>query len=440
MSRKLTCLISVVLALALTSPADAQESGLAGWWKLDGNANDSSGNNNRGTLVGNPQWAVGQIGEALSFDGADDHVDCGNGPSLDITGPITIAAWFYPTGQGSSTYPRIVDKSNGTGGADPGYKLYLRSADNYVLTLSAGGVYPISALAADLNAWNFAAFITDGTQRKLFLNGEWQEWSETALPTSSTNPLYIGNSPAGARHFQGMIDEVRVYSRALTADEVLKAMRGPIPPNLASGPIPADGETDVERDVTLSWTPGVYAAPLNGHTVYLSENLDDVNNGVGGTTQSTESYTPPQPLDFDTTYYWRVDEVNAPPSSAVHEGEVWSFTTEPLAYPIENIIATASSSNTGTLPENTVNGSGLDEEDLHSTNEEDMWLSGTEPLGAWIQYEFEKVYVLHQMQVWNHNSRLESVIGFGIKEATVEYSADGTDWLALGPTHEFAQA
>ena len=443
MSRKLMYLVCVVLVLGLglTSPADAQEPGLVGWWRLDGNTNDSSGNNNRGTLAGNPQWVAGQIGDALNFDGASDHVDCGSGPSLDITGEITIAAWFYPTGSGSSTYPRIVDKSNGTGGADPGYKLYLRSAENYVFTLSAGGAYPISTLTAELNAWNYVAFITDGTQRKLFLNGAWQEWNETALPTSSSNPLFIGNSPAGARHFQGMIDDVRVYSRALTAEEVLKAMRGLLPPALASAPIPDEGATDVSRDVTLSWTPGEYAAAVNGHIVYLSENFDDVNDGVGGIRQSAGSYTPPQPLDFEKTYYWRVDEANAPPSSAVHEGEVWSFTTEPVAYPVQNIIATASSNDTGKGPENTVNGSGLDENDLHSIQEADMWLSGVELVdGAWIQYEFEKVYALHQMLVWNHNTRLESVIGFGIKESTIEYSVDGSDWIALGTTHEFARA
>jgi len=419
----------------------AQEPGLAGWWKLDGNANDSSGNNNRGAPAGNPQWVTGQIGGALAFDGADDYVDCGNGPSLNITGPVTIAAWFYPTGQGSSTYPRIVDKSNGTGGADPGYKLYLRSAENYTLTLSTGGTYPISTLTAELNAWNYAAFITDGTQRKLFLNGEWQVWNDSAAANVSTNSLYIGNSPAGARHFEGMIDEVRVYNRALTEEEVLKTMRGPLPPALASEPNPDDGAKDVPRDVTLSWAPGVYAAPLNGHIVYLSENFNDVNDGVGGITQTAESYTPPQRLDFDMTYYWRIDEVNAPPSSAVHKGDVWSFTTEPAAYPIDNITATASSSGPDKGPENTVNGSGLDENGLHSTEETDMWLSGIELAGgAWIQYEFEKAYALGQMQVWNYNSRLESVIGFGVKEVTIEYSVNGSDWLTLGTTHEFAQA
>jgi hypothetical protein len=87
--------------------------------------------------------------------------------------------------------------------------------------------------------------------------------------------------------------------------------------------------------VTLSWKPGEFAPAVNGHTIYLSENFNDVNDGIGGITQSADSYTPAQRLDFETTYYWRVDEVNAPPDSTVHRGDIWSLTTEPVGYPID---------------------------------------------------------------------------------------------------------
>jgi hypothetical protein len=112
--------------------------------------------------------------------------------------------------------------------------MYLRVADNYVVTLSAGGVFLNSTLAANLDAWNYVAFVTDGTQRKLFLNGEWEVWDESALPSLSTNPLYIGNSPAGDRHYQGIIDEVVLYSRALSKAEVryLAGDRAPLDPSL----------------------------------------------------------------------------------------------------------------------------------------------------------------------------------------------------------------
>jgi len=211
----------------------------------------------------------------------------------------------------------------------------------------------------------------------------------------------------------------------------------------ASDPSPADKATDVPRDVVLSWTPGQYAPPTNGHKVYFSENFSDVNDGIGGITQDANSYTPPQRLDFGTTYYWRVDEVNAPPDSMVFPGEVWSFSTEPVGYPIDgaNIIATASSSDAAKGPENTVNGSGLDANDLHSTVETNMWLSSTTgPQPAWIEFQFNKVYKLHEMWVWNSNQSLEQVVGLGIKDVSIEYSTNGIDYTALGTTHEFAQA
>ncbi len=211
---------------------------------------------------------------------------------------------------------------------------------------------------------------------------------------------------------------------------------------IASDPNPADGATDVPRDVVLSWTPGELAAPINGHKVYLSESFNDVNDGIGAITQSASSYAPGQRLDFGTTYYWRVDEVNAPPGSTVFEGNVWSFTIEPFAYAIENITATASSSDTDKGPENTVNGSGLDATGLlHTkTGDDNMWLSSSEPNRAWIEYEFDGIYKLYEMWVWNSNESLESVIGLGFKDVTIEYSADGTDYTTLGTTHEFARA
>ncbi len=215
-------------------------------------------------------------------------------------------------------------------------------------------------------------------------------------------------------------------------------------PGAASDPSPAGDETDVLRDVVLSWEPGAFVPPVNGHTVYFSESFEDVNVGIGGVTQDASSYTPPQLLDFGKTYYWRVDEVNGPPDFTVYAGMVWQFTTEPFAYPIAgaNISATASSQlNENQGPEKTIDGSGLDANDLHSTDETGIWVSNmTGPQPTWIQYEFDRGYKLHQMWVWNHNTSMEPFLGFGFKEVTIEYSTNGTDWSVLADVPEFAQA
>jgi hypothetical protein len=208
----------------------------------------------------------------------------------------------------------------------------------------------------------------------------------------------------------------------------------------ASNPSPSGGATDVPRDAVLSWAPGEYAPAVNGHTLYFGENFNEVNDGIGAIIQSAASYAPPQRLDFETTYYWRVDEVNAPPDSTVHQGKVWSFTTEPVSYPIANVTATASSSAPNQGPENAVNGSGLSD-DLHSRETEAMWLSSPSgPQPTWIQFEFDKVYILHEMWVWNSNTDLETSIGFGARDVSIEYSVDGIDYMILGTAHEFNRA
>ncbi len=209
----------------------------------------------------------------------------------------------------------------------------------------------------------------------------------------------------------------------------------------ATKPSPANGAEDVPRDVVLSWQPGNFAAPTNGHKVYFGQSFNDANDPTGAAAQDANSYTPPQRLDFGTTYYWRVDEVNAPPTSQIEfKSEIWQFTTEPFAYAIENITATASSTHQAdTGPENTINGSGMDVNDLHSIEPTEMWLSAEEP-NAWIEYEFDKVYKLHEMWVWNSNGMMEFILGIGIKDVTIEYSTNGTDYTTLGTTHEFARA
>jgi len=207
---------------------------------------------------------------------------------------------------------------------------------------------------------------------------------------------------------------------------------------------PANGAEGVPRDAELGWTP---AENIDKHDVYFGSNVDDVSNAARdnplgvlvGQNQGSTSYSPAEVLQFGQTYYWRIDEVGA--DGTVYKGKVWQFTVETYAYAMasENIIATASSSNKADEgPQNTINGSGLDADDLHSAEGTAMWLSSVEPSAAWIQYELDDVYKLHEMLVWNYNSSFEPVLGFGVKDATIEYSADGSDWTTLGD-FEFAR-
>ncbi|MHC4519040.1 MAG: hypothetical protein ACYTAS_10655 [Planctomycetota bacterium] len=209
-------------------------------------------------------------------------------------------------------------------------------------------------------------------------------------------------------------------------------------PQTASVPYPADGATDVLRDADLGWSPGVYAAT---HDVYVGESFEAVDAATVPTASGLEvtSFDPGR-LELGKTYFWRVDEASAAPDSTVFKGDIWSFTVEPLAYPIQGVIASTNAPpQPGAGVENTVNGSGLNELDQHSVESSDMWLGipGADPI--YLQYEFDGIYKLHEMLVWNYNVQFELVLGFGIKNATIEYSINGTEWTALGD-FDFAQA
>jgi len=110
---------------------------------------------------------------------------------------------------------------------------------------------------------------------------------------------------------------------------------------------------------------------------------------------------------------------------------------------LATITATAISSDSAARgPERTVDGSGLNDLGQHSTEANDMWLSGggTEPAAQWIQYEFDKAYEIHEMHVWNSNYAVEPFVGVGAKDVHIEISIDGVEWTTLEGATRFNQA
>ncbi len=430
----------LVLSVALTSVADAALPNLIGWWKFDGDTLDSSGLGNDGTAVGNPTFVVGKVGSgAIDLDG-DDYVTM-NGVADDVTSnDITLSGWVKTT----DTHGLWLS-SNGAPGGNVNKALWSIDNGQAAMYDGANSSYEgYSSTVVSDGEWHMLTYVRSRSTGYIYVDG-FQENTHTAnWDFSSTDRWSIGqewDDLTASDFLTGTVDDVQIYNRALTLKEIEQVMAG-IPPGVASNPKPAHEEIDVPRDVVLSWTPGEFAAPTNGHKVYFGESFDDVNDAVGGVAQTAASYTPAQRLDFNTTYYWRVDEVNAPPTSHIEfKGEVWQFTTEPIAYAIENITATASSTHQVDMgPEKTIDGSGLDANDLHSIEAADMWLSSSEPLGAWIQYELDKVYKLHEMWIWNSNQAMEPMFGLGCKDVSIEYSVNGTDYTTLAGVPEFAQA
>jgi len=438
-----------------TSVARAADATLVGYWMLDEEsgliAADSSGNGNDGSLSGDLTWqpAGGKWAGALLWGGTNTaHVE------VSAAGVSASAGTIILWGNLSEPQPSQTRYFFGHT-TQPSYnnriQMYM-DGSNTELDLGLGGAHAVRSNIRILETqrWYHVALTWDNGGYVVYIDGEEAAAGTYSGLTTIHDFLWIGNDgnpvSEGTEGFGGLLDEVAIYSRALPLEEVQYIMNGGLREKVtATEPQPEDGAIDVRRDVTLRWVAGKYAA---AHDVYFGTVQADVEaadraNPMGvlvSQTQSDTAYAPAGLLEIGQTYYWRIDEVNAAPDNSIYKGDIWSFTAEPMGYPIVGVIAT---SNTTTVengvPDNVVNGSGLDADDLHSTQANDMWLGAPGEDPAWIQFEFDKVYKLHELLVWNYNVMFEPVLGFGLKDVTIEYSLDGVEWMVLGDA-QFARA
>ena len=452
MFRRLAYLASFVLVLALAGRVSAELVLHLPFDEGSGDVTeDISASGLQATLERDVEWTAGMFGSAVTF--TDGHVEVSGDP-LNLP-QITVMAWVNPTSiqpevpaNHWTNHNNIYGKKGNNGddsiglslmGGDGVYFYVDTGADNYLNAEDAG---------VQTGQWQHIAATFDGTTMRVFLDGE--QVGEMAAGGSDSiieihHPVRIGGNPdQGTLDFDGAIDDVKVFDLALTTGEIQQAMRGGAA-GLASNPDPAGGAADVPRDVDLNWTPGEYA---NTHDVYFGTVFGDVNDAGANNPldalvsqgQTTTTFDVGV-LNFSETYYWRVDEVNAAPDNTIFQGDVWSFEVEPISVPITNISVTASSAHADDMiPENTINGSGLNELDQHSIVGADMWLSGMGDPEPTIQFAFDKAYKLHEMWVWNSNQNIESFIGMGAKDVVVETSLDATDWTVLEGATQLAQA
>jgi hypothetical protein len=408
---------------------------------------DVSTYGNPGAVVGNATWVPGAKGTALEFVNGS-RVTIPEIPEYDVTSEVSLLAWVKTTTV--PNWARVIDKSQ-----------WQTSGFDLVLTQNVGlprlefFVNNTTSLADATtavmdNEWHFIAGTFGNKTIRVYVDGkmEGQAQSTGGVDINPNNlPVMIAgeSSSNGGNQFLGGIDEAAMYNRELSADEILAIFQnGMAIPDSAADPQPKHEAVDVPRDVVLGWTAGGFAA---SHDVYFGASLDDVANAdranpmgaLAGQDQSDTTFDPDGLLDYGQTYYWRIDEVNAAPDNTIFKGDIWSFTAEPYAYPVTPVAATASGSGNNMDPQNTINGSGLDADDRHSTDSTKMWTSSAAK-PAWIQYEFDKVYKLDEMWVWNSNQVIETMLGLGAKDVVVEYSLDGQTWTALEGVPEFAQA
>jgi hypothetical protein len=220
------------LASALPDPGGC----VASWSFNEGSGStvyDSSGNGNTGTIYG-ATWVDGKVGKALSFDGVDDYVNFPNSSSLnDYSGGLTLMAWIK-TDTVSKYQQHIIAKGNGLGYPGEDYAIALQPGDDLLFFIGgtvAWVVYGVYPDAITPNEWYHVAATWNGTEWAIYVNGTLKasggNQSNSTLNFSS-NPLCVGREPGWpSTSFEGIIDEVRIYNRALSSDEIFAAYATP---------------------------------------------------------------------------------------------------------------------------------------------------------------------------------------------------------------------
>ena len=315
---------------------------LVGWWKLDevcGDSTtilDSSGNDNHGTFAGDVQYVDGFDGEALGFDGRNDYAELPIGSVIGSLRSSTFAVWL--DSQPGGSWVRAFD----FGTDDPNFYMCLGPRwwfmDDMYFAITTEGTANQSLVQPtgfDIETgWHHVAVTIDAekTTMILYYDGEELARNDSAVLSPSdlgeTTNNWLGRShDEDDSYYLGSMDDFRIYNYALTQAEIQKVMMGD--PLLAWNPKPADGSTlDVKHVSPMSWSPGDNAAQ---HDIYFGTDENAVKNADTSDTtniyrgrQDPNTYTPTEALEWEQTYYWRVDEINN--DQTISKGRIWSFT------------------------------------------------------------------------------------------------------------------
>jgi len=258
-------------------------------------AADSSGNGNTGTIAGSSPSTSGRFSGALSFDGVDDTVTIADANSLDLSAGMTIAAWLRPTAIGGRRTAVLKE-----GASSPVYSLYANGAGNspFAEVVTPGTAFDLGGtVQLPLSTWTHLAVTYDGSTMRMFVNGDLvSSRAATGAIVTSADPLRIGGNPARGEYFQGRIDDVRVYNRALAASEIQADLNTP-----AGG----QGAPDTAPPAVLVTAP-VSAATIGGSVSVSADASDDVGIAgvrfrLDGVDLAPEDMTAPYSVSWNTT-------------------------------------------------------------------------------------------------------------------------------------------
>ena len=214
---------------------------LVGCWQMEEGSGavlvDGSSFSNDANLTGSPTWAAGRVGTySLDLNGTSQYAEVPDGASLDITNQITLAAWIKPETFSADPQGLINKAINGTGAAGTdGFELTLSSTGSTwpqkvffrINQATSGDTYRVNSTTSypiDGSTWMHVAATFDGTDLKLYINGQLEGTVPAAGQTIAANslPLTLGaqDGATPGRFYMGWMDDARVYNRALSASEV----------------------------------------------------------------------------------------------------------------------------------------------------------------------------------------------------------------------------
>ena len=262
---------------------------------------DVSGHNLTGTLINGPTWTTGRYGSAVNLDGVDDSVDLGNPTALQLTGSMTVSAWIY-----SAVFPAddaaIVSKRGATGfQLDTTIDEGPRTVGFKLSSGSGADMLRYGATAMQTNAWYHVAGVYNAQTATMdvYLNGQLDNGARVGTVASSQQNsslnVNIGERASGGFNFNGRIDDVRIYNRALTAAEVQADMNQPLGGGTSADPTPP----------TVNITAPATNASVNDIITVTADAADNVGVAgvqfyVDGVATGTEDTAAPYGVQWDT--------------------------------------------------------------------------------------------------------------------------------------------
>jgi hypothetical protein len=337
----LICVLFVVMAAVVPVQADLQD-GLVAYFKLDEGsgtmAADASGNGNDGTLIGtNLGWVTGYDGAALGCT-APNGTDVGDRLEFPTTGMSatagTVALWTYLSDPQPASSGRYLFGHTTQPQFNNRIQVYMQDGTNasWKLDIGLGGSHTAKADIMDLplKEWVQVVLTWDNGNYVVYVNNARVD-SGTYSGLTGIHPIAnFGNDGSSAPYeaFSGMIDDARVYNRAITTAEVKEIFQLPHVPQSprikAWDPDPADGV----RTVVLPLLQWKSQDTIRLHDVYVGTDPNLTAADLVGPRQPLKMFFYVPGLQPGTTYYWRVDEID-PDTGAVYPGDVWSFLAQP---------------------------------------------------------------------------------------------------------------